>query len=209
MKDASTRRCSRPSREMSVEVVTFGCRLNAFESEVIAREAADAGLADTIVINSCAVTNEAVAQARQSIRRLKRARPQTRVVVTGCAAQIEPEMFAGMAEGDRVVGNDDKMRPEAWRAARSAFDAGSGFGVQASEKIAVADIMAVREMAPHLVDGFQKGLPRVFVQVQNGCDHRCTFCIIPFGRGNSRSVPMGAVVRSTPVNTSTAMPRSC
>jgi threonylcarbamoyladenosine tRNA methylthiotransferase MtaB len=179
---------------MSVEVVNFGCRLNAFESEVIAREAADAGLADTIVINSCAVTNEAVAQARQSIRRLKRARPQARVVVTGCAAQIEPEMFAGMAEVDRVVGNDDKMRPEAWRAARSAFDAGSGFGVQASEKIAVADIMAVREMAPHLVDGFQKGLPRVFVQVQNGCDHRCTFCIIPYGRGNSRSVPMGAVV---------------
>jgi threonylcarbamoyladenosine tRNA methylthiotransferase MtaB len=179
---------------MSVEVVNFGCRLNAFESEVIAREATDAGLTDTIVINSCAVTNEAVAQARQSIRRLKRARPQARVVVTGCAAQIEPAMFAGMAEVDRVVGNDDKMRPETWRAARNAFDAGPGFGVQASEKIAVADIMAVREMAPHLVDGFQKGLPRVFVQVQNGCDHRCTFCIIPYGRGNSRSVPMGAVV---------------
>src|SRR6478752_245091 len=194
MKAASTRRCSRPSREMSVEVVTFGCRLNAFESEVIAREAADAGLADTIVINSCAVTNEAVAQARQSIRRLKRARPQARVVVTGCAAQIEPEMFAGMAEVDRVVGNDDKMRAEAWRSARTALDAGPGFGIAASEKIAVADIMAVREMAPHLLDGFQKGLPRVFVQVQNGCDHRCTFCIIPYGRGNSRSVPMGAVV---------------
>jgi threonylcarbamoyladenosine tRNA methylthiotransferase MtaB len=179
---------------MSIEVVTFGCRLNAFESEVIAREAADAGLTDTIVINSCAVTNEAVAQARQSIRRLKRARPQARVVVTGCAAQIEPEMFAGMAEVDRVVGNDDKMRPEAWRAARNALDDATGFGVETSAKIAVADIMAVREMAPHLVDGFQKGLPRVFVQVQNGCDHRCTFCIIPYGRGNSRSVPMGAVV---------------
>src|SRR6478609_9883416 len=179
---------------MGVDVLTFGCRLNAFESEVIRREAENAGLSDTIIVNSCAVTREAVAQARQSIRRLKRARPGARVVVTGCAAQIEPEMFAGMAEVDRVVGNDDKMRPEAWRAARSAFDAGSGFGVQASEKIAVADIMAVREMAPHLVDGFQKGLPRVFVQVQNGCDHRCTFCIIPYGRGNSRSVPMGAVV---------------
>jgi threonylcarbamoyladenosine tRNA methylthiotransferase MtaB len=179
---------------MSIEVVTFGCRLNAFESEVIAREAADAGLTDTIVINSCAVTNEAVAQARQSIRRLKRARPQARVVVTGCAAQIEPEMFAGMAEVDRVVGNDDKMRPEAWRAARNALDDAASFGVETSAKIAVADIMAVREMAPHLVDGFQKGLPRVFVQVQNGCDHRCTFCIIPYGRGNSRSVPMGAVV---------------
>ncbi|HEV7635750.1 MAG TPA: tRNA (N(6)-L-threonylcarbamoyladenosine(37)-C(2))-methylthiotransferase MtaB [Bradyrhizobium sp.] len=179
---------------MSVEVLTFGCRLNAFESEVIAREAESAGLTDTIVVNSCAVTNEAVAQARQSIRRLKRARPESRIVVTGCAAQIEPGMFAGMTEVDRVVGNDDKMRPEAWGAARRAFDTKARFGVDASEKIAVADIMAVREMAPHLVDGFQKGLPRVFVQVQNGCDHRCTFCVIPYGRGNSRSVPMGAVV---------------
>src|SRR2546421_3516030 len=179
---------------MSVEIVTFGCRLNAFESEVILREAASAGLSDTIVVNSCAVTNEAVAQARQSIRRLKRERPELRIVVTGCAAQIEPRMFAGMAEVDRVVGNDDKMRTEAWHAARTALDAGPGFGVPASEKIAVADIMAVRQIAPHLVEGFQKGLPRVFVQVQNGCDHRCTFCIIPYGRGNSRSVPMGAVV---------------
>src|SRR3954452_18453015 len=179
---------------MSVDVVTFGCRLNAFESEVIRREAERAGLADTIVVNSCAVTNEAVAQARQSIRRLKRERPQARIVVTGCAAQIEPEMFAGMAEVDRVVGNDDKMRSEAWRAARTALDAGAGFDAEVGEKIAVADIMAVREMAPHLVEGFGKGLPRVFVQVQNGCDHRCTFCIIPYGRGNSRSVPIGAVV---------------
>jgi threonylcarbamoyladenosine tRNA methylthiotransferase MtaB len=179
---------------MSVEVVTFGCRLNAFESEVIAREAESAGLTETIVINSCAVTGEAVAQARQSIRRLKRERPQARIVVTGCAAQIEPEMFADMAEVDRVVGNDDKMRGEAWRATRSALDLKPTFGIAHGEKIAVADIMAVREMAPHLVEGFQKGLPRVFVQVQNGCDHRCTFCIIPFGRGNSRSVPMGAVV---------------
>src|SRR6266403_164570 len=179
---------------MSVEIVTFGCRLNAFESEVILHEAESAGLNDPVVINSCAVTNEAVAQARQSIRRLKRERPELRIVVTGCAAQIEPRMFAGMAEVDRVVGNDDKMRGEAWRAARTALDAGAGFGIAASGKIAVADIMAVRELAPHLVDGFQKGLPRVFVQVQNGCDHRCTFCIIPFGRGHSRSVPMGAVV---------------
>jgi threonylcarbamoyladenosine tRNA methylthiotransferase MtaB len=179
---------------MSVDVITFGCRLNAFESEVIAREAANAGLADTIVINSCAVTNEAVAQARQSIRRLKRERPESRIVVTGCAAQIKPEMFAGMAEVDRVVGNDDKMRSEAWRNARAAFDAAPTFGIAESEKIAVADIMAVKAMAPHLLEGFQKGLPRVFVQVQNGCDHRCTFCIIPYGRGNSRSVPMGAVV---------------
>jgi threonylcarbamoyladenosine tRNA methylthiotransferase MtaB len=173
---------------MGVEVITFGCRLNAFESEVIAREAEGAGLSDTIVINSCAVTNEAVAQARQSIRRLKRERPQLRIVVTGCAAQTQAEMFADMDEVDRVVGNDDKMRSSAWRAARAAFD------VEAAEKIAVSDIMAVKAMAPHLLDGFQSGLPRVFVQVQNGCDHRCTFCIIPFGRGNSRSVPMGAVV---------------
>jgi len=179
---------------MSVDVVTFGCRLNAFESEVILREAESAGLTDTIVINSCAVTNEAVAQARQSIRRLKRERPQARIVVTGCAAQTQPRMFAEMAEVDRVVGNDDKMRGEAWRNARAAFDASPAFGVASEEKIAVADIMAVREMAPHLVEGFQNGLPRVFVQVQNGCDHRCTFCIIPYGRGNSRSVPMGAVV---------------
>ncbi len=179
---------------MSVDVVTFGCRLNAFESEVILREAAHAGLTDTIVINSCAVTNEAVAQARQSIRRLKRERPQARIVVTGCAAQTQPRMFAEMAEVDRVVGNDDKMRGEAWRHARTALDAQPSFGIACEEKIAVADIMAVREMAPHLVDGFQNGLPRVFVQVQNGCDHRCTFCIIPYGRGNSRSVPMGAVV---------------
>jgi threonylcarbamoyladenosine tRNA methylthiotransferase MtaB len=179
---------------MSVEIVTFGCRLNAFESEVILREAGAAGLSDTVVINSCAVTNEAVAQARQSIRRLKRERPATRIVVTGCAAQTQPEMFAGMAEVDRVLGNDDKLRGEAWRAARTALDGAGGFGIEASEKIAVADIMAVKDMAPHLVDGFRKGLPRVFVQVQNGCDHRCTFCIIPYGRGNSRSVPMGAVV---------------
>jgi threonylcarbamoyladenosine tRNA methylthiotransferase MtaB len=173
---------------MSVEVITFGCRLNAFESEVIAREAGRAGLDQTIVINSCAVTNEAVAQARQSIRRLKRERPGARIVVTGCAAQTQSAMFADMAEVDRVIGNDDKMRGDAWRAARGAFD------IDASEKIAVSDIMAVKAMAPHLVDGFQRGLPRVFVQVQNGCDHRCTFCIIPYGRGNSRSVPMGAVI---------------
>src|SRR4029077_11561442 len=177
---------------MSVEVLTFGCRLNAFESEVIAREADNAGLSDTVVINSCAVTNEAVAQARQSIRRLKRERPGLRIVVTGCAAQTQPEMFAAMAEVDRVVGNDEKMRGEAWRDARRAFD--DGFGIAAGEKIAVADIMAVTEMAPHLLEGFHSGLPRVFVQVQNGCDHRCTFSIIPYGRGNSRSVPMGAVV---------------
>ena len=179
---------------MSVEIVTFGCRLNAFESEVMVREAESAGLNDTVIINSCAVTNEAVAQARQSIRRIKRDRPDVRIVVTGCAAQTQAGMFAGMAEVDRVLGNDDKMRSEAWRATRALFDAPAPFGIGESEKIAVADIMAVKEMAPHLVSGFKTGLPRAFVQVQNGCDHRCTFCIIPYGRGNSRSVPMGAVV---------------
>src|ERR1700687_1014822 len=194
MKAASIRRCLRPPREMSDEIVTFGCRLNAFESEGIARQAESAGLTDTIVGNSCAVTNEAVAQARQSIRRLKRERPSARIVVTGCAAQTQAGMFAGMAEVDRVLGNDDKMRGEAWRDARVALDHAATFGVEPSEKIAVADIMAVREMAPHLVDGFQNGWARGFVQVQNGCYHRCTFCIIPYGRGNSRSVPMGAVV---------------
>ncbi len=173
---------------MSVEVVTFGCRLNAFESEVIAREAENAGLEKTIVINSCAVTNEAVAQARQSIRRLKRERPEARIVVTGCAAQTQSQMFADMREVDRVVGNADKMQSAAWRAARAAFEAVT------PEKIAVSDIMAVKAMDPHPVGGFARRQPRAFVQVQNGCDHRCTFCIIPFGRGYSRSVPMDAVV---------------
>src|SRR3954452_21103034 len=179
---------------MSVEVVTFGCRLKAFESEVIARKAENAGLADIVVINSCAVTGEAVAQTRQSIRRLKRERPELRIVVTGCAAQTQPEMFASMPEVARVLGNEEKMRSEAWSAARTALQAAAMFDIDADQKVAVADIMSVREMAPHLLEGFQRGLPRVFVQVQNGCNHRCTFCIIPYGRGNSRSVPMGAVV---------------
>src|SRR3954453_1587466 len=179
---------------MSVEVVTFGCRLNAFESEVIARKAESAGLADIVVINSCAVTGEAVAQTRQSIRRLKRERPELRIVVTGCAAQTQPEMFASMPEVARVLGNEEKMRSDAWSEARTALQAAAMFDIDADQKIAVADIMSVREMAPHLLEGYQSGLPRVFVQVQNGCDHRCTFCIIPYGRGNSRSVPMGAVV---------------
>src|SRR6202030_270218 len=142
MRGDSIRHCLPASPEMSVDVVTFGCRLNAFESEVIAREAGRAGLSDTIVINSCAVTNEAVAQARQSVRRLKRERPDARIVVTGCAAQTQPAMFAAMAEVDRVVGNDDKMRGNAWRDARAAFDAAPAFGIDGDEKIAVADIMA-------------------------------------------------------------------
>jgi threonylcarbamoyladenosine tRNA methylthiotransferase MtaB len=174
---------------MSVDVLTFGCRLNAAESDVVRRGAEQAGVSDAIVVNTCAVTNEAVAQARQSIRRLKRQRPEARIVVTGCAAQTQPEMFADMAEVDRVVGNDDKMHRRTWQAIRDLPRAES-----AAPKIAVSDIMAVREMAPHLTDGFRRGLPRAFVQVQNGCDHRCTFCIIPYGRGNSRSAPVEAAI---------------
>jgi threonylcarbamoyladenosine tRNA methylthiotransferase MtaB len=187
----------RPSDETGatgVDVVTFGCRLNACESEVIRREAEGAGLRDTVVVNTCAVTGEAVAQARQTIRRLRRDRPGARIVVTGCAAQTAPQMFAGMDEVDRVLGNEDKLRGAAWRDTRAAFDAAAAFGLPAAQKILVTDIMTVTETAPHLVDGFRRGLPRAFVQVQNGCDHRCTFCIIPYGRGNSRSVAMGAVV---------------
>src|SRR3954465_5519628 len=137
---------------MSVEIVTFGCRLNAFESEVIARQAERAGLSDTIVINSCAVTSEAVAQARQSIRRLKRQRPELRIVVTGCAAQTEPEMFASMPEGARVLGNEEKMGSGAWGGARTALQAAAMFDIDTDQKIAVADIMSVRQMAPHLLD---------------------------------------------------------
>jgi threonylcarbamoyladenosine tRNA methylthiotransferase MtaB len=170
-----------------VEVVTFGCRLNAAESEVIRREASRAGLSDTVVVNTCAVTAEAVRQARQAIRTLRRERPSAKIVVTGCAAQTEPQTFAAMAEADRVLGNSEKLSAEAW--ARTRAD----FGVADAPKTLVNDIMAVNDTAPHLIEAFA-GRARAFVQVQNGCDHRCTFCIIPYGRGNSRSVPMGAVV---------------
>ncbi len=176
---------------MSVDVVTFGCRLNAAEAEVIRREAEQAGFADTVVVNTCAVTAEAVRQARQTIRALRRQRPQCKIVVTGCAAQTEPQSFIAMAEIDGVLGNTEKLSAAGWRQARAAF-AGGGALKEATTAI-VSDIMAVRETASHLVDAFA-GRTRAFVQVQNGCDHRCTFCIIPFGRGNSRSVPMGAVV---------------
>ncbi|MFL5028819.1 MAG: tRNA (N(6)-L-threonylcarbamoyladenosine(37)-C(2))-methylthiotransferase MtaB [Xanthobacteraceae bacterium] len=173
---------------MGVDVITFGCRLNTYESEVIRREANAAGL-DAVVVNTCAVTAEAVRQARQAIRRVKRERPQARIIVTGCAAQTEPTSFAVMPEVDRVLGNTEKLDPRAWTAAGAAL----GFGSAGEEKIAVNDIMSVQETALHLIDGIE-GRARAFVQVQNGCDHRCTFCIIPFGRGNSRSVPMGEVV---------------
>ena len=176
---------------MSIDVITFGCRLNAYESEIIRREAQGAGLADAVVVNTCAVTGEAVRQARQAIRRLKRERPGASILVTGCAAQTEPETFAEMPEVALVLGNEEKVSPAFWRAQHGRL--ARGLDVAAGEKIAVNDIMAVRETAAHLVDGFESRA-RAFVQVQNGCDHRCTFCIIPYGRGNSRSVPMGAVV---------------
>jgi len=172
------------------EVVTFGCRLNAYESEVIRREAS-ALPEDTIVVNTCAVTAEAVRQARQAIRRLKRERPAARIVVTGCAAQTEPQNFAAMPEVFRVLGNEEKLDGRAWADTAACLD--RGFGLGDEEKVVVNDIMAVRETALHLIDGLE-GRARAFVQVQNGCDHRCTFCIIPYGRGNSRSVPMGEVV---------------
>ncbi|MBV1700119.1 MAG: tRNA (N(6)-L-threonylcarbamoyladenosine(37)-C(2))-methylthiotransferase MtaB [Hyphomicrobiales bacterium] len=171
---------------MSVEVVTFGCRLNAAESEVIRREAERAGFADTVVVNTCAVTAEAVRQARQTIRALRRERPQAKIVVTGCAAQTEPDTFAAMPETDGVLGNAEKLDSATWRQVRA-------FGVADAPKTLVNDIMAVRQTAAHLIEGFA-GRARAFVQVQNGCDHRCTFCIIPYGRGNSRSVAMGAVI---------------
>ena len=178
---------------MSVEVITFGCRLNGYESEIVRRHAEAAGLGDTVVVNTCAVTEEAVRQARQTIRRTRRERPDVKIVVTGCAAQIEPEKFAAMAEVDRVLGNDEKMRAKVWADTSTAFARPPDFGLAAAEKVVVNDIMSVRETAPHLVDSFE-GRARAVVQVQNGCDHRCTFCVIPYGRGNSRSVPMGEVV---------------
>ncbi|WP_395647443.1 tRNA (N(6)-L-threonylcarbamoyladenosine(37)-C(2))-methylthiotransferase MtaB [Terricaulis sp.] len=161
-----------------VEILTLGCRLNAYESEAMRALAGDAGLSDAVIVNTCAVTGEAVRQARQTIRRARRERPDAKIIVTGCAAQIDPESFAAMPEVSRVIGNAEKMRAESYTH---------------GERVAVADIMSVREMAPHLIDGFAERT-RAYVQVQNGCDHRCTFCIIPYGRGNSRSAAAGDVV---------------
>ncbi len=163
---------------MSIDVVTFGCRLNTYELEIIKREAERAGVADAVVVNTCAVTAEAVRQAKQSIRRIRRERPEARIIVTGCAAQAQPDVFAAMPEVTRVAGNEEKLDARLW---------------QANAKIAVSDIMAVTEMRPHAIDSIE-GRTRAFLQVQNGCDHRCTFCIIPFGRGNSRSLAMNEVV---------------
>jgi threonylcarbamoyladenosine tRNA methylthiotransferase MtaB len=166
------------------EIVTFGCRLNSYESEVMRAHAEAAGLGNAIVFNTCAVTAEAERQARQAIRRARRTNPSARIIVTGCAAQVNPDAFAGMEEVDLVIGNDEKMRAESWQPA---------FTLHANEKVRVNDIMSVTETAGHLVQGLE-GRARAFVQVQNGCDHRCTFCIIPYGRGPSRSVPAGEVV---------------
>jgi threonylcarbamoyladenosine tRNA methylthiotransferase MtaB len=168
------------------DVVTFGCRLNAYESEAMLRHALAAGLANAVIVNTCAVTAEAERQARQTIRRIRRERPDAFIVATGCAAQTNPAMFANMPEVDRVVGNAEKMEPATFLDLRA----------DAHPRVVVGDIGSVRETASHLVGGFD-GRARAFVQVQQGCDHRCTFCIIPYGRGPSRSVPIGDIVRET------------
>ncbi|WP_435140348.1 tRNA (N(6)-L-threonylcarbamoyladenosine(37)-C(2))-methylthiotransferase MtaB [Pseudopelagicola sp. nBUS_19] len=165
---------------------TLGCRLNAYETEAMKAMAQDAGLKNAVVINTCAVTAEAVRKARQEIRRLRRDNPSAQIIVTGCAAQTEPETFSVMEEVDRVVGNAEKMRLTTWTGMAANF-------IGDTEKVQVDDIMSVTETAGHLIDGFGTR-SRAYVQVQNGCDHRCTFCIIPYGRGNSRSVPAGVVV---------------
>lgn len=161
------------------QVLTFGCRLNTYESEVMRTHAKNAGLNDAIIVNTCAVTKEAERQARQSIRRARRENPNARIIVTGCAAQINPQSYADMPEVNQVIGNDLKLKAETW-------------GLPGEEKVMVNDIMSVTETASHLIEGYDDHA-RAFLQVQNGCDHRCTFCIIPYGRGNSRSVPIGVI----------------
>jgi len=165
---------------------TLGCRLNAYETEAMKDLAAKAGVENAVVINTCAVTAEAVRKARQEIRKLRRDNPEAKIIVTGCAAQTEPETFTKMAEVDLVIGNTEKMQPETWSRMGPDF-------IGQTERVQVDDIMSVTETAGHLIDGFGTR-SRAYVQVQNGCDHRCTFCIIPYGRGNSRSVPAGVVV---------------
>jgi threonylcarbamoyladenosine tRNA methylthiotransferase MtaB len=169
---------------MSVDVITFGCRLNTYESEVAKEHAAAAGLADAVIVNTCAVTAEAVRQARQAIRKARRERPDAAIIVTGCAVQIEPDQFAAMPEADFVIGNGEKTN--------AATFAQIALGDQ--PRVKVNDIASVRETASHMVSGFG-GRARAYVEVQNGCDHRCTFCVIPYGRGPSRSVPAGEAVR--------------
>lgn len=168
----------------AVDIITFGCRLNTYESAVMRQHATAGGLANAVVIHTCAVTAHAVRDARQAIRRARRDRPDAKIIVTGCAAQIDPQGFAAMPEVDQVLGNAEKLQAASFAADRF---------VGPIERVRVNDIMAVRETAGHLVDGFE-GRARAYVQVQNGCDHRCTFCVIPYGRGNSRSAPAGDVV---------------
>ena len=167
----------------NIEIITFGCRLNAYESEVMRQHANATGLSDAVIVNTCAVTAEAVRQARQAIRKVRRERPDAKIVVTGCAAQIDPARFAAMDEVDHVIGNQEKLEAKSF----------AGLSVEGTERVAVNDIMSVRETAGHLIEGFGNHT-RAYVQIQNGCDHRCTFCVIPFGRGPSRSVPAGEVV---------------
>ncbi len=170
--------------QAGIDILTLGCRLNSYESEVMRGHAEAAGLKDAVIVNTCAVTAEAVRQARQTIRRARRERPEAQIIVTGCAAQIDPLSFAEMPEVTRVIGNAEKMKAETFTGLDFLADA---------PRVQVNDIMTVRDVAAHLVDGLD-GRARAFVQVQTGCDHRCTFCIIPYGRGNSRSVPAGEVV---------------
>ncbi|MGB1026155.1 MAG: tRNA (N(6)-L-threonylcarbamoyladenosine(37)-C(2))-methylthiotransferase MtaB, partial [Rhodospirillaceae bacterium] len=185
-----------PTEPGGIQVVTFGCRLNTYESEVMRNRASEAGLQDAILVNTCAVTKEAERQARQAVRRLRRDNPHSRLIVTGCGAQLDPERWAAMPEVDRVLGNEEKLQAESYRtpelagAAPNTVPAEPGTGTETV--VAVSDIMAVTETAGHLITGFEERT-RAFLQVQQGCDHRCTFCIIPFARGNNRSVPMGAV----------------
>ncbi|MEX0583482.1 MAG: tRNA (N(6)-L-threonylcarbamoyladenosine(37)-C(2))-methylthiotransferase MtaB [Sneathiella sp.] len=162
------------------EVITFGCRLNTYESEVMRGHATAAGMTNAVIINSCAVTNEAERQARQAVRKARRDYPEAKIIVTGCAAQTNPGQFAKMPEVDQILGNLEKLEPHS-------------FGLEQSERVQVNDIMSAEETAGHLIEGFD-GRARAFLQIQNGCNHRCTFCIIPYGRGNSRSVPLGAIV---------------
>ena len=161
------------------EIVTFGCRLNTYESEVMKKHAVDAGMKDAIIFNTCAVTKEAERQARQAIRKARRENPNAKIIVTGCASQIDPQGYAQMGEIDQIIGNDLKLKAETW-------------GVRHNDRVLVNDIMSVTETAIHLIEGFEDKT-RAFLQVQNGCDHRCTFCIIPYGRGPSRSVPIGVI----------------
>ncbi|EJF80404.1 tRNA (N(6)-L-threonylcarbamoyladenosine(37)-C(2))-methylthiotransferase MtaB [Bartonella doshiae] len=175
---------------MTIEIVTFGCRLNSYESEIIRKESSASGLDQVkdgaIIFNTCAVTSEAVRQAKQAIRKARRENPHARIIVTGCAAQTEAQNFASMSEVDLVLGNEEKLHAHSYRQLPD-------FGINHDEKLRINNIMEVQKIAPHMVNAMEERT-RAFVQVQNGCDHRCTFCIIPYGRGPSRSVPMGAVI---------------